>query len=186
MENRIETVKGILFDLDGVLYVGSQTINGAVEAVSSIQNSGIPCRFITNTSTLSVSTLQQKLHQLGFTFAKKEIFSAPQAARLYLMQLNHPTCYLLLAEDAKQDFSDIKQSFEDANYIIVGDIGDQWNYSLFNRVFKKLIAGAELIAIHKNRFWQTETGLQMDIGGFIAALEYASGKQAKPMLRLRK
>ena len=69
MENRIEAAKGILFDLDGVLYVGSQAIAGAVEAVSSIQNSGIPCRFITNTSTLSVSTLQQKLHQLGFTFA---------------------------------------------------------------------------------------------------------------------
>ena len=179
MENRIETVKGILFDLDGVLYVGSQTINGAVEAVSSIQNSGIPCRFITNTSTLSVSTLQQKLHQLGFTVDKKEIVSAPQAARLYLMQLNHPICYLLLAEDVKQDFSDIMQSFEDANYFIVGDIGEQWNYSLINRVFNRLMAGAELIAIHKNRFWQTETGLQMDIGGFIAALEYASGKQAR-------
>ena len=40
------------------------------------------------------------------------------------------------------------------------------------------IGGAKLIAIHKNRFWQTEGGLQMDIGGFIDALEYASGVRA--------
>jgi HAD superfamily hydrolase (TIGR01458 family) len=38
--------------------------------------------------------------------------------------------------------------------------------------------GAKLIAIHKNRFWQTEYGLQMDIGGFVDALEYASGVNA--------
>ncbi len=38
--------------------------------------------------------------------------------------------------------------------------------------------GAKLIAIHKNRFWQTEHGLQMDIGGFIDDLEYASGAKA--------
>lgn len=38
--------------------------------------------------------------------------------------------------------------------------------------------GAKLIAIHKNRFWQTEHGLQMDIGGFIDGLEYASGVKA--------
>ncbi|MEN8259676.1 MAG: HAD hydrolase-like protein, partial [Pseudomonadota bacterium] len=38
--------------------------------------------------------------------------------------------------------------------------------------------GAELIAIHKNRFWQTDFGLKMDIGGFVVALEYASGKPA--------
>ena len=38
--------------------------------------------------------------------------------------------------------------------------------------------GAKLVAIHKNRFWQTEHGLPMDIGGFIDALEYASGVRA--------
>ncbi|WP_198246569.1 HAD hydrolase-like protein [methane-oxidizing endosymbiont of Gigantopelta aegis] len=41
-----------------------------------------------------------------------------------------------------------------------------------------LMDGAKLIAIHKNRYWQTETGLKMDIGGFVTALEYASDQQA--------
>lgn len=32
--------------------------------------------------------------------------------------------------------------------------------------------------MHKNRFWQTEHGLQLDIGAFIHGLEYASGSEA--------
>ena len=52
------TIKGILFDLDGVLYIGSEPVPGAVEAVRKIRSSGIACRFITNTSTLSLASLQ--------------------------------------------------------------------------------------------------------------------------------
>ena len=178
MMNHLKDIQGILFDLDGVLYVGSKPIPGAVEAVKTIKNSGISCRFITNTSTLSLNSLQQKLHQLGFDVERHEILSAPQAALIYLRQFNNPSCYLLLAEDVKQDFYEIKQSASQANYIIIGDIGKQWNYSLLDQVFNRLIDGAELIAMHKNRFWKTETGLQMDIGGFITALEYASDRKS--------
>ena len=38
--------------------------------------------------------------------------------------------------------------------------------------------GAELIALQKNRFWLTPDGLSLDVGPFVAALEYAAGTQA--------
>jgi ribonucleotide monophosphatase NagD (HAD superfamily) len=38
--------------------------------------------------------------------------------------------------------------------------------------------GAELLALQKNRYWRTASGLSLDAGPFVAALEYASGKQA--------
>lgn len=41
-----------------------------------------------------------------------------------------------------------------------------------------MVNGAELIALHKNKFWQTQTGLRMDIGAFVAGLEYVTGKPA--------
>jgi HAD superfamily hydrolase (TIGR01458 family) len=174
----IQNIRGLLFDLDGVLYVGSQPIPGAIEAVARIRAAGLPCRFVTNTSTLSLASLQKKLANLGFDIPIDEIVSAPQAAVLYLRSLGAPVCRLLLAEDVKRDFSEFRQSDEDAQYIIVGDIGSTWTYALMNQVFARLLAGAHLIAIHKNRFWQTEQGLQMDIGGFVHALEYASGTTA--------
>lgn len=174
----LSTIKGILFDLDGVLYVGSKAIDGAVKAVNEIRNSQLQCRFITNTSTLSLASLQQKINALGFSIPANEIISAPQATLLYLKRQSNPICRLLLADDVKNDFKEFTQSSTTANYIVIGDIGDSWSYQLLNEVFNSLINGAKLIAIHKNRFWQTEHGLQMDIGGFIDALEYASGAKA--------
>lgn len=176
--NTLSSIKGVLFDLDGVLYVGSKAIEGAVEAIARIRASGIPCRFITNTSTLSLASLQQKINALGFSIPANEIISAPQATLLYLKRQHDPVCRLLLADDIKKDFKEFRQSDTAADYIVVGDIGNAWSYPLLNEVFNCLMQGAKLIAIHKNRFWQTEHGLQMDIGGFIDGLEYASGTKA--------
>lgn len=170
-------LEGLLFDLDGVLYVGSQPIPGAAEAVESIRASGLPCRFITNTSTLSLGSLAKKINGLGFNIPAAEIISAPQAAVRYLRGLGSPSCSLLMAEDVKQDFAEFRLAGKKPDVIVVGDIGNAWTYDLLNQVFNALIQGARLIAIHKNRFWQTEHGLQMDIGGFIHGLEYASGKE---------
>jgi HAD superfamily hydrolase (TIGR01458 family) len=171
-------IKGMLFDLDGVLYVGSSAIEGAVDAVARIRASGMRCRFVTNTSTLTLASLQRKINALGFSIPADEIISAPQATILYLKNQHDPVCRLLLADDVKKDFKEFRQSDTAADYIVIGDIGDAWSYQLLNEVFNCLMHGAKLIAIHKNRFWQTEHGLQMDIGGFIDALEYASGVKA--------
>jgi HAD superfamily hydrolase (TIGR01458 family) len=38
--------------------------------------------------------------------------------------------------------------------------------------------GAELIALQKNRYWLTAEGLSLDVGAFVAALEYATGREA--------
>ncbi len=174
----LSAIKGILFDLDGVLYVGSNAIEGAIEAVEKIRACGIQCRFVTNTSTSSLTSLQQKINFMGFSILTTEIISAPQAALLYLRRQSDPVCRLLLTADVKQDFKEFRQSDTAANHIIIGDIGNAWTYKLLNEVFNCLINGAKLIAIHKNRFWQTELGLQMDIGGFVDGLEFASGVNA--------
>jgi HAD superfamily hydrolase (TIGR01458 family) len=171
-------IRGILFDLDGVLYVGSQPIPGAVEAVDRVRASGRLCRFITNTSTQSLASLQRKLEQLGFTLTAAEILSAPQAT-LRFLRVAGGTCHLLLAKDVAADFTGIPLApLEEAEYLVLGDIGSAWTYELLNRMFNAIMRGARLVAVHKNRFWQTERGLCMDIGGFVAALEYCTGTSA--------
>lgn len=178
MDEGHHSIRGVLFDLDGVLYVGSQPIPGAVEAVARIKSSGRSCRFITNTSTQSLATLERKLAELGFSLMPGEIISAPQAALRYLRRTGG-RCHLLLAEDVAADFADVPQApLEEADFLVLGDIGSAWTYELLNRMFNAIMRGARLIAVHKNRFWQTELGLCMDIGGFVAALEYCTGTQA--------
>lgn len=176
--SKLALLQGLLFDLDGVLYVDSNVIDGAIEAIAEIKRHGYRCRFITNTSTLSAASLHSKITRLGFDIDEREIVSATRAALIYLEQFDDPICHLLLADDVRHDFARFRQSDTHADFVIVGDIGDRWSYSVLNRVFNLLMDGARLIAIHKNRFWQTGRGLQMDIGAFISALEYASGQQA--------
>lgn len=175
--NSTPSPRGLLFDLDGVLYVGKEVIPGAIETVAKLREQ-FTCRFITNTSTLSLDSLQRKINGLSFDIAPEEIISAPQAALRYLEQQPDPTCRLLLSEDVKRNFAHLPQSDTAARFIVVGDIGDAWSYALLNEVFDNLMNGARLIAVHKNRFWQTEHGLQLDIGAFIHGLEYASGSES--------
>jgi len=171
-------IRGFLFDLDGVLYVGNQVIEGAREALETLR-SHYACRFITNTSTKSLDSLYHKLAGMGFAIAREEIFSAPQAVVRFLKNQGTPVCHLLLEEDVRRDFSCFPLSASRAEYVVVGDIGQRWNYAVLNQAFRLLLEGAELIAVHKNRFWQTEEGLNLDIGAFVTALEYASGKPAR-------
>jgi HAD superfamily hydrolase (TIGR01458 family) len=47
-----------------------------------------------------------------------------------------------------------------------------------NRAFSCLLEGAELIALARNRMYRRDGSLVLDVGAFVAALEYATGKQA--------
>lgn len=173
-----QPIKGILFDLDGVLYTGTTPISGAIATIKKIRACGIPCRFVTNTSTLSLASLHKKINALGFDIPTNEIISAPQATVWYLNKQQDHVCRLLLSDDVKKDFEGVPQSETNPDYIVIGDIGHGWTYQLLNELFNLLINGAKLITVHKNKFWQTEQGLRMDIGAFVDALEYASGVKA--------
>ncbi len=177
MADTLSDIKGILFDINGVFQVDNRPLEGAVETIQKIQ-AKLPCRFVTNTTTQSRSTFHQSLVDIGLPISPSAIISAPYAAVLYLRQLNHPACHLLLSEDVKSDFSEFPQSDTKPDVVVIGDIGTRWDYFIMNKVFKMLIKGAELIALHKGKYWQAEGDLQLDIGAFIAGLEYASGQRA--------
>ena len=177
MADTLSNIKGILFDINGVFHVDNRPLDGAVETIKKIQ-AQLPCRFVTNTTTQSRQTFHQSLVDMGLPISTSEIISAPYAAVLYLRQLNNPSCHLLLSEDVKSDFAEFSQSDTKPDVVVIGDIGTRWDYFIMNKVFKMLINGAELIALHKGKYWQAEGDLQLDIGAFVAGLEYASGKAA--------
>ena len=221
----LKQVDGLLIDLDGVLYIGDQPIEGAADAVARLKAENYALRFVTNTTTKSLETLHKKLVAMQLPIEKNEIISATQAAVLYLRSsgsaqsegthspaeagwatkdendkrlandereksgVAHPlgwdrkkehslTCFLVLADDPKKDFAEFTQTDTNPDYIVIGDIGKQWNYDLLNKIFNMVINGAEMIALHKGKFWQTEEGLQIDIGAFVAGLEYVTRQTA--------
>jgi HAD superfamily hydrolase (TIGR01458 family) len=171
-------ISGLLIDLDGVLHVGRRPIAGAVEKIAALGALGMPHCYVTNTTTRSVSELSRELSRMGFAIDGDSILSAPMAAKGYLESMHNPRCKLLLRREVLAEFGDCRQSEGGVDVVVVGDIGAAWSYELLNSVFRLLMNGAELIALHRNRFWQTEDGLQLDIGAMVAGLEYATGKRA--------
>lgn len=172
-------IKGLLIDLEGVLYVDDLPIEGAIEAVTALKRSGMFCRFLTNTSTQSRTDIVRKLEKMGFPIEEFEIFTAPYAVRLYLDCLPSRKCRYVVAKSIMQEFRWVNEDADLLTHIIIGDIGPNWDYLLLNDILMDLLSGAELVAIHKNRFWQTESGLKLDIGSIVAALEYGSNKAAR-------
>lgn len=169
---------GYLIDLDGTMYVGDRPIEGATETIRRLRRHSVPFRFTTNTTTKSNATLIAKMRGLGIEVKPEEIFGTITAAVAHLRRLGSPRCQFLLTDDPKQDFAEFTEDIENPQQIIIGDIGKYWDYRLVNELFNKLMAGAEMIALHKGRYWQTENGLQVDIGAFVAGLEYVTGKTA--------
>ena len=62
-----------------------------------------------------------------------------------------------------------------AEVAVLGGAGPEFAYDSLNQVLRLTITGAPLVAMHRSMTWQTETGLQLDTGAFLLAIEAASG-----------
>lgn len=173
-----EKIKGVLFDLDGVLYVGNRPVEGAIVTLNWLREKQLPFRFITNTSTRSTEEVADRLRSMGFAVDSRHIFSAVTATRDYLANHGSPIVHLLVRDSLRTEFAQFPQQQAQPDFVVVGDIGADWDYPLLNQVFNELMGGAKLVAMHMNKYWQTEQGLQMDIGAFVAGLEFVTGQHA--------
>jgi len=174
-------IRGVLIDLDGVLYVGDTAIAGAREALEQLRARGIGCRFVTNTTTRTASEVGEKLARLGFDAAPSEVFSAVTATVDYLHAHDavEKGVRLLVRDSVLSEFAAFPHDRDHPGFVVVGDIGAAWSYPLMNEAFRYLIDGAELIAMHRNKFFQAEDGLRLDIGAFVSGLEYVTGEKAR-------
>ncbi|MGB2136478.1 MAG: TIGR01458 family HAD-type hydrolase, partial [Flavobacteriaceae bacterium] len=167
-----------LFDLDGVFYVDDQLLPGANDTLEWLQEMQIPYRFITNNTTLPRKQLTEKLNHLGLMVREDQLISANYAGVLYLEKQGFKSCRLVLKQAAKADYGDFDTTTDAPEAIVVGDIGETWDYPLLNGLMNQLLEGAQLVALHKGRYFQTENGLTLDSGAFVAALEHAAETQA--------
>jgi len=169
-------VKAILFDLDGVLYIGNRIIPGAAACVQQILNSGFRVAGLTNTTTQPKSAIAKKLVDFGIAISESEIYTP---AALAVQAIGNHSARLYVRDSLLEDFQSVRTTDSKADYIVMGDMGDDgYTPVLLHEIFHAVMNGATLLALHKNRFWQKPDGLHLDIGPFVAAIEYATGTKA--------
>ncbi|MBI4552747.1 MAG: TIGR01458 family HAD-type hydrolase [Candidatus Latescibacteria bacterium] len=174
----LRAIRGLLIDLDGVLYIGRRTIPGALQAIKAIKARRFPYRFVTNTTRMGRKTIAQHLIGLGFPVTPSEIISPPSAAAQYIRQQGKSRYYLLANRYIQDAFMGLTETDDHPDFVVVGDLGRRFTFDALNRAFRLILAGADILALQKNRYWTTETGPVLDAGSFVAALEYATGKRA--------
>lgn len=171
-------VSAVLIDLDGVLYVEEETIKGAVDAVRRLRDRGLGLRFVTNTTAHSRDRTLAKLDRLGFSVAEHELVTPAALAVRYCHQRGHQRVALVMNEAVKRDFAALEEAGKGAQAVIIGDLGPAFGYDVLNDAFRCVMEGAELIALQKNRYWLRADGLSLDVGPFVAAIEYATSRDA--------
>ena len=171
-------IGAVLLDLDGVLYVEGELLPGAERAVERLRGAGMGLRFVTNTTAHSRTKTLQKLRGFGIELDEDELVTPAALARRHCEQAGHSTVALIMNDEVKSDFEGLAEAEEDVDAVIMGDLGEQFGFPILNRAFRLVMGGAELVALQKNRFWLTADGLSLDAGPFVAAIEYATGKEA--------
>jgi HAD superfamily hydrolase (TIGR01458 family) len=173
-----EHVEALLIDLDGVLYVEEAPIAGAVEAVERLRDHGLALRFVTNTTAHSRERTLEKLARLGLPVEDRELVTPAALAVQHCRDRGHQHVALIMNEEVKRDFAELRETGDPADAVIIGDLGSAFGYDVLNHAFRQVINGAELIALQKNRYWMRADGLSLDVGPFVAAIEFASGREA--------
>lgn len=167
--------RAVLIDLAGVLHVGEQAIPGAAAALDRLRGSGLPIRFLTNTTRSPRRALVDLLNRLGFPVAAGEIQTAVSAARQRVHQLGLKAHYLVHPDIVEE----VGPSHPEPDAVVLGDAGPAFTFDALNQAFRLIMDGLPLIAMARNRYFQEADGLTMDLGAFVAALEYASGASAE-------
>jgi len=169
----------LLLDIDGVLHVGSDPIDGASEVLQVLRARDVPFRLVTNTTSRSRRLVVQGLVELGFEVSDREVLTPAALAVRHCRAQGYDRVALHVADALREDLDELgDRQQDDVQAVVLGDLGTDFTYARLNAIFRQLQGGAELVALQRNRVWQREDGLVLDAGPFVVALEYATGREA--------
>ncbi len=172
-------IRAVLLDLEGVLYDGDRPIEGATGAVVRLEAMGLGLRYLTNTTTRARGAIAARLAGLGLDIAPGALFTPLAAARRLLESWDARRICLAAPPEAAPDFAGLDLVDEmPVDAVVVGDLYKGFDWERMNRLFGFLRGGARLVALHKNRFCRRGDEIALDVGPFVAALEYAAGMEA--------
>lgn len=81
------TIKAVIFDLDGVLYVGGEVCSGAVEGVSQAREDGLAVLFMTNNASRTPEHVAEHLVSLGVQAGADEVLNSSQVGAAHLASI---------------------------------------------------------------------------------------------------
>lgn len=172
----------IVFDLDGVLYVGERAIPGAAAALRAVIDASIATVFATNNASRLPEEVAAAIGgRLGVTVPADSIVTSAMAAADYLrgsvaaaLVIGTPS----LAIELERGGVATTERADQADAVVVG-LDPTLTYNALKAATLAIAAGARLVATNVDPTYPTAEGLVPGAGAIVAALERASGVAAE-------
>jgi len=177
--NNINNIKALLIDLEGVLYCNNKLISGSIEVIKELKKNSLKLRFLTNTTTAPRKLIFNKLLDFGFDIEEEEIFTPIIATKNYLKDNSVKKISLVTNIEIIEEFNDYEITQKNPEAVIMGDIYKNFKWEILDRIFKLVyLNNAALIALHQNKYCMRDGKISLDLGPFVKAIEYSSGKKS--------
>jgi len=166
----------LIFDLDGVVYLGNQAIPGAGETLERLEAAGHNIVFCTNNSSRTRAQSAEKIQRVtGYSARADQIASSAMAAG----RLIEPSARVLrVGGDGVAEAISLAGAEEvtgmDADTVVVG-VDFSFDYDLLDRAAAAVRSGARFIATNRDVTYPSPSGLRPGAGSIVAAVEAASG-----------
>jgi len=176
----IEEKKGIICDMDGVIYHGNSLLDGAKDFVQWLYRRNKNFIFLTNSSWHTPKELQHKLAKMGLDVDKKHFYTAALATASFIKSQNPCASVYPIGERG------LYEALENANisitdgspdYVVVGE-SSSYGYDNIIRAVRHVNNGAKLIGTCSDLTAPWEGGILPACRSLIAPIEYATGRQA--------
>ncbi len=172
--------QGILIDMDGVIYGGTELIPGSDSFIERLKERNIPFLFLTNNSQRTPRDVVNKLAALGIEAEEKHIFTSALATGWFLArQKPHGSAYVLgegglLTSIHKNGYSLVNQN---PDFVVVGE-GRNFTLEMVNNAVDMILDGAKLVATNLDPSPKKKGWTNLGIKAVIAMIEEATGISA--------
>ena len=176
----VKEKKGVICDMDGVLYHGNKLLSGAAEFINWLQENEREYLFLTNNSGMTPRELQQKLERLGVHVSEEHFYTSALATAAFLKQ-QAPGCSAFVIGEAGilNALYDAGITMNDVNpdYVVVGE-GRNYSLETLTKAVNLVLNGAKLIGANSDVSGNIENGIAPACRALIAPIEMATGKKA--------
>src|SRR3954462_5396611 len=170
---------GFLFDLDGVLYRGSDALRGAVDAVRAVRAAGRALMFVTNNATRTPDEVASFLQQLGFDATPEEVVTSAIATAAMLSSRAGASAFVIGERGLREALTSagidvVDGDPEHADVVVVG-LDRNVTYAKLKRAALLVQRGAELVASNPDRTFPQTDGLWPGAGSLPGGSEPPRG-----------
>ncbi|MEN0072074.1 MAG: HAD-IIA family hydrolase [Propionicimonas sp.] len=180
-ERLVDDYDGVLFDLDGVIYLGPVAVPGAPEAMAALDSAGKAVMYVTNNAARSADTVVRQLRGLGFEAGPGNVLTSAQVAAAGLAEVLAPGSKVLVAGSAS-----LAGLIAEAGLVPVAGAEDEpvavlqgydpvLTWPMLDEVCLAIARGAIWYATNDDASRPTDRGLVPGAGAMIAAVATAIG-----------